>query len=80
MYSFARLDKDRVDFWISFAYNSASQTNSALAVRVQLPPDKALFFLDARQPELASNRTEFVITADEYDSKGNKVQRNTRGR
>jgi hypothetical protein len=80
MYSFARLDKDKVDLWISFASTSLSQTNSALAVRVQLPPDKALFFLDVRQPELASNRAEFVITADEYDSKGNKIQRNTSGR
>jgi hypothetical protein len=80
MYSFARLDKESVDLWISFAYNSPSQTNSALAVRVQLPHDKALFFLDVRQPELASNRTECLITSDEFDAKGNKIQGSASGR
>jgi hypothetical protein len=77
---FARLDKETVDLWSSFIYNTASQSNSALAVRVQLPFDKALLFLDVRQPDLASNRTEIVITADEYDAKGNKIQGKAAGR
>jgi hypothetical protein len=71
---FERLDKEMADLWISVAYDSASATNFALAVRVQLPLDKALLLLDVRHPEAKFNRTEILITADDYDAKGNKIR------
>jgi hypothetical protein len=44
-------------------------------VRAQLPYGKRLFVLDVRQPELATNRFGFLVTAEEYDAKGKKVKR-----
>jgi hypothetical protein len=70
---FALLAKGTVDLSARLIVVSAGQTNFVGAVRAQLPYNKALFLLDMRQPESASNRMEFLITADEYDAAGNKV-------
>jgi hypothetical protein len=43
----------------------ATPTNSGITVRVQLHRDKALFFMDVRRPELATNRTAIEIWARE---------------
>jgi hypothetical protein len=70
---FARLEKGTVALSSRLIVVSAAQTNFIAAVRAQLPCNKALFLLDVRQPESASNRLEFLITADEYDARGNIV-------
>jgi hypothetical protein len=70
---FPRLEKGTVDLSTRLIVASAAQTNFVAAVRAQLPYGKALFLLDVRQPASASNRLEFLITADEYDAKGNRV-------
>jgi len=70
---FARLAKGTVDLSTRLIVVSAGQTNFVGAARAYLPYNKALFLLDMRQPESASNRMEFLITADEYDATGNKV-------
>jgi hypothetical protein len=70
---FPKLEKGTVDLSTRFIVSSSGQTNFVAAVRAQLPYGKALFVLDVRQPESATNRYEFLITADEYDAKGNKI-------
>jgi hypothetical protein len=70
---FPQLKKGTVDLTTRLIVSSGAQTNFVGAVRAQLPYGHALFLLDVRQPESASNRQEFLITADEYDAKGNKV-------
>ena len=74
---FARLEKETVDLSTRIMVCSSGQTNFVAAVRAQLPYGKALFLLDERQPEAATNRFEFLITADEYDAKGNKIHPKT---
>jgi hypothetical protein len=76
---FARLEKKTVDLSTGLIVTSAGQTNFVAAVRAQLPYGQALFLLDVRQPASASNRLEFLITAEEYDAKGNKVHGKGRG-
>jgi hypothetical protein len=70
---FARLEKETVDLSTRLIVSSAGQTNFVAAVRAQLPYGNALLVLDVRQAESATNRFEFLITADEYDAKGNKI-------
>jgi hypothetical protein len=77
---FARLEKGTIDLSTCLTLPSAAQSNSFVAVRAQLPYGHALFLLDVRQPESASNRLEFLITADEYDAKGSKVHGKAAGR
>jgi hypothetical protein len=72
---FSRLEKETVDLSTRLIVTSAGQTNFLAAVRAQLLYGNALFLLDMRQPESAGNRIGILITADEYDAKGNKVQR-----
>jgi hypothetical protein len=70
---FARLEKETVDLSTRLIVYSSGQTNFVAAMRAQLPYGQTLFVLDVRQPEVATNRFEFLITADEYDAKGNKI-------
>jgi hypothetical protein len=70
---FPQMNNGTVDLSTRLIVSSAMQTNFVAAVRAQLPYGKALFLLDVRHPESASNRQEFLITADEYDAKGNKL-------
>jgi hypothetical protein len=72
---FPRLEKDRVDLSTYFSAISPVQPCFFAAVRAQLPYGKRLFVLDVRQPELATNRFGFLVTAEEYDAKGKKVKR-----
>jgi hypothetical protein len=73
---FARLEKETVDLSTRLLVtDSAGQTNFVAAVRAQISYGQALLVLDVRHPESAANRLECVITADEYDAKGNIVQR-----
>jgi hypothetical protein len=77
---FPRLDEEKADLSTRLIVTSAGQTNFLAAVRAQLYYGQALFVLDVRQPKSASNRMEFVITADEYDAKGNMVQKKAAGK
>jgi hypothetical protein len=70
---FGALEKETVDLSTRVMVSSSGQTNFVAAVRAQLLYGKALFLLDVRPPESATNRFEFLITADEYDAKGNKI-------
>lgn len=70
---FGRLEKDTVDLTSLVVIASETETNLFPAVRTQIPFGSALFLLDVRHPELATNRTEIVITAEEIDAAGNKV-------
>jgi hypothetical protein len=70
---FGRLEKGAIDLSTRLIVSSAAQTNFAGAVRAQLPYNKALFLLDMRQPASASNRMEFLLTADECDAAGNRI-------
>jgi len=70
---FARLQKKTVDLSTRLIVSSSGQTNFIAAARAQLPYGKALFVLDIRQPESATNRFEFLITAYEFDAKGNII-------
>jgi hypothetical protein len=77
---YSRLGKETADLWSRLVVTSWSQTNCIAAVRSQLPYGRALFILGVRQPGSESNRFGFLITADEYDAKGNKVQRTADGK
>ncbi|HEV7926575.1 MAG TPA: hypothetical protein VGR14_14545 [Verrucomicrobiae bacterium] len=70
---FPRLEKETVDLSMNVFATSTAQTNSVATVCVQLPYGKALFFLDAQQSETDRHRMGFLITADEYDAKGNII-------
>jgi hypothetical protein len=76
----ARLEKKSADLSAQLVVTSAGQTNFIAAARAQIPYGQALLVLDARQPELATNRMEIVITVDEYDAKGNKVHGTAAGK
>jgi hypothetical protein len=70
---FPRLESETIELSTRLIVRSAARTNFIAAVRAQLPHGAALFLVDVRQPDSATNRYEFLITADEYDAKGNKV-------
>jgi hypothetical protein len=70
---FAGLEKETVDLSTRLMVISSGQTNFTAAARAHLPYGKALLILDVRQPELATNRFEFLITADEIDARGNRI-------
>ena len=77
---YARLEKEHIDLSTRLVVAAKGQTNFVAAMRAQLPYDHALFVLDVRQPDLATNRMEFVITADEMDPAGNIVRRKPVGK
>jgi hypothetical protein len=77
---YARLAQETVDLSTRLVVTTNGQTNFITAMRAQLPYGQALFVLDVRQPESATNRMGFVITADEYDAKGNIVHRKSGGK
>ena len=77
---FPLLGKDIVDLSIRRIVKLTGQTNFVQAVRAQLPYGHALFVLDVRQPESVTNRMGFLITADEYDAKGNKLHEKAVGK
>jgi hypothetical protein len=72
---FPLLEHETVNLSTRLIVTSSGQTNFVAAVHAHLPYGQALFVLDVRQPESATNRYEFLITADKYDAKGNKVHR-----
>jgi hypothetical protein len=57
---FPLLHKETNDLWIRLM----TRTNFVIAARVQLPYDCGLLLLDARQPELATDRAEIEIIAE----------------
>jgi hypothetical protein len=71
---FPQLRNNATDLLTCLVFPSEGQSNVVAAMRVQIPYDKALFVIDSRQPELATNRTAIWIKADEVDAKGNIVQ------
>jgi hypothetical protein len=77
---FPRLEKETVDLSSRLTITSAGQTNIVAALRAQLPYGQGLLVLDVRQPESAARRMEFVIMADEYDAKGNKLHGKAAGK
>jgi hypothetical protein len=77
---FPILEDETVDFLTRLIVTSAGKTNFVAAARAQLPYGQALFVLDVRQPEVDDYRMGFLITADEYDAKGNKVHAKAGGR
>lgn len=72
---FPRLGNDTVDLSTRLIAILGWQTNFVASVRAQLPYGQNLFVLDVTQPDLATNRMEFVITADEIDPAGNIIHR-----
>lgn len=72
---FSKLNETTIDLSARFIALSASQTNFITAVRAQIPYGKALFVLDSRQPNAATNRIAFWVEPNEIDAKGNRVQR-----
>ncbi len=72
---FPQLEKDNVDFSGRLAVTWPGLTNFVAAVHAQLPYNKTLFCLEVGQPESPGIRTVFLITADEFDAKGNKLQK-----
>ena len=77
---YTHVEKEMVDLSTRLIVTSASQTIFVAAARAQLPYGKAMFLLNARQPESASNRLEILITADECDAKGYPIHRKAAGR
>jgi len=77
---FSRLEKETVDLSTRLVVTANGQTNFVASLRGQLPYGQALFVLDVRQPDLATNRMEFMITVDEIDPAGNIVQRKPGGK
>jgi len=77
---FARLEKETMDLSTFIIVTADGQTNFAARVRAQLPDGQALFVLDLRHPESATNRIAIVIKANELDVKGNIVQRKPAGK
>jgi hypothetical protein len=66
-------EENTVDLSTRVVLVSESQTNLVAAVRAPLPWDHALFILDVRQPESATNRHAFWIECDEVDARGNRI-------
>jgi hypothetical protein len=77
---FSRLERETIDLSSRLIVTANGQTNFLAGLRAQLPYGHALLVLDVRHPESPTNRMEFVITADEYDAKGNKVRGKTGGK
>jgi hypothetical protein len=76
----ARLERNTLDLSTRLIAASAKTTNFVAAARVQIPYGQTLFVLDVRQAELETNRFAFLITADEYDNKGNKIHGSKSGK
>jgi hypothetical protein len=70
---FPYLEKETIDLSARLIVTATAQSNFVAAVRAQLPYGRAVFVLDVRQPESATNRIEFLITAYEFEAKGNIV-------
>ena len=77
---FPKLEKDDVDFSGRVAVTWPGLTNFVAAVHAQLPYNKTLFCLDVGPSNSSGIRTTFLITADEFDAKGNKIQTSSAGR
>jgi hypothetical protein len=70
---YARLQEKTLDLSTCLIVASPTQSNFVATARAQLPYGQALFVLDVRQPELATNRFAFLVTAHEIDATGNMV-------